>query len=150
MKGEPLLLLTISPPPSAIVRYESHHTHRRRSHAHSGSGSGFATYYNRGDSNPHLADGTWYGENGPMFCAAPRSIPLGTVLKIHSLVTGRTIRVVVRDYGPRHIDLSRGAFQRLGGRGGRIPIETQVVQRGHGRPESHHEHRETHRHHRHG
>lgn len=110
-------------PPATVVLAHRHHSHR--SH-----GGGYATYYTRGDSNPHLADGSYYGANGPLFCAAPRSVPLGTVLRVHSPTTGRTIRVVVRDRCPDHIDLSRGAFQRLGGRGGHVAIETSVE--GHG------------------
>jgi rare lipoprotein A (peptidoglycan hydrolase) len=107
-------------------------------HHHRGtSESGYATYYNRGDSNPHLADGTYYGDHGPLFCAAPSSIPLGSVICIHSSVTGRTIRVVVRDRGPGHLDLSRGAFERLGGRGGRLAIEAHVERLGSNRSETH-------------
>ena len=116
------MLITATPPTATNVL-----AHRRHARSH---GSGYATYYTRGDSDPHLADGSYYGANGPLFCAAPRSIPLGTVLRIHSPTTGRTIRVVVRDRCPDHVDLSRGAFQRLGGRGGHVAIETSVE--GHG------------------
>jgi rare lipoprotein A (peptidoglycan hydrolase) len=107
-------------------------------HHHRGSSeSGYATVYDRGDSNPHLADGTYYGDHGPLFCAAPGSIPLGSVICIHSPVTGRTIRVVVRDRGPGHLDLSRGAFQRLGGRDGRLEIEAHIERLGSNRRETH-------------
>lgn len=133
------MLITATLPPATVVL--AHHR-KHRSH-----GSGYATYYTKGDSNPHLADGTYYGDNGPMFCAAPRSIPLGTVLRIHSPTTGKTIRVVVRDRCPDHVDLSRGAFQRIGGRGGHVAIETHVESRGKGRVSSskkHHRSRKRH------
>ena len=101
-------------------------------HHHHAPHAGYATVYDRGDSNPHLADGTYYGDHGPLFCAAPRSVPLVTVLRVRNRRTGRTIRVVVRDRCRDHIDLSRGAFQRLGGRDGHVPIETHVERRGSG------------------
>lgn len=124
-KGPKALLLTFAPSAPAVEL-----AHRRSHHGHSAH---YATVYDRGDSNPHLADGSYYGANGPLFCAAPRSVPLGTVLRIHSPTTGRTIRVVVRDRCPDHVDLSRGAFNRLGApRGeGHIAIETAVESHSH-------------------
>ncbi len=113
--------LLISHFPQAVVLHHRHQAARS---------SGYATFYDRGDSDPHLADGTLYGDHGPLFCAAPRGIPLGSVLRLHNPKTGRTIRVVVRDRGPDHLDLSRGAFERLGGRDGRVAIDTTVEQRG--------------------
>lgn len=119
--------------PPTLIRHHHHHT----------VDAGSATVYDRHDSNPHLADGTFYGDHGPLFCAAPRSIPLGTVLRLHNPKTGRTIRVVVRDRCRDHIDLSRGAFQRLGGRDGRVPIESKIEHQGTGR--SSHSQRKKHR-----
>ena len=74
---------------------------------------------------------SWYGEelagnrtaSGEMFdasaiTAAHRTLPLGSVVEVTALDTGRTILVLIADRGPggrdREIDLSRGAAQRLG------------------------------------
>ena len=74
---------------------------------------------------------TWYGPrlagrataSGMPFdpaamTAAHRTLPLGTIADITALRTGRTVRVVVNDRGPRDhhrlIDLSRGAADALG------------------------------------
>ena len=51
--------------------------------------------------------------------AAHRTLPLGTMLKVSSLSTGRTTVVRVNDRGPaastgRSLDLSRGAAMQLG------------------------------------
>jgi rare lipoprotein A len=51
--------------------------------------------------------------------AAHRTLPLGTVLKVSSLSTGRTTIVRINDRGPaastgRALDLSRGAAMQLG------------------------------------
>ena len=122
-------LLTPNLPP--LMTQVRHHSH------HASDGLQTATYYNRGDSDPHLADGTYYGDHGPLFCAAPRNVPLGSVLSLHNPRTGRTIRVIVRDRCRDHVDLSRGAFIRLGGRGGHVPIEAHLESLGHNNLETH-------------
>lgn len=127
-RTKPLLIPNL-PPPATLVRHYRHH---------SPDGFQTATYYTRGDSNPHLADGSYYGDHGPLFCAAPSNVPLGSVLRLHNPRTGRTIRVVVRDRCRDHVDLSRGAFIRLGGRGGRVPIEARLERRGRNARETHH------------
>lgn len=50
--------------------------------------------------------------------AAHRTLPFGTVVRVHSLLDGRTVDVRINDRGPhvrgRIIDLSRAAAQALG------------------------------------
>ena len=96
-----------------------------------------ATHYSAGDSNPRLADGTYYGAKGYMFCAAPRHIPMGAILKVRDVdkrtKSRRVIFVKVRDrgaFGRRNIDLSSRSFRRLVGardmKYGRIKVRWTV------------------------
>jgi len=73
---------------------------------------GWATFYGRGDSNPRLADGGWYEDRGDM-CAAPRGVPLGTILVVRW--HGRMVRVKVRDRSVRTVDLTPHGFRLLVG-----------------------------------
>ena len=64
--------------------------------------------------------------------AAHRTLPLGTVVKVTSSVTGKTVRVVITDRGPyakgRVIDLSRKAARRLDMlTSGHAPVSIRVV-----------------------
>lgn len=78
-----------------------------------------------------VGNASWYGPrfhgrrtaNGEVFdqhamTAAHRRLPLGTVVAVTSLDTGRTVKVRINDRGPyvggRIIDLSRAAAKRLG------------------------------------
>lgn len=90
-----------------------------------------ATFYT-GSRQP-LADGTKYSDRRD-FCAAPASVPLGTEVRIHCPLTGRTRTFTVRDrgrFGPRTVDICRGGFVRLAGRAaltlGRIPITYRIL-----------------------
>ena len=63
---------------------------------------------------------------------AHKTLPLGTVLKVKSLDTGKTVRVTVNDRGPyakgRILDLSRKAAKRIGIHDqGHGPVEIKVV-----------------------
>lgn len=88
---------------------------------------------NRADSVVKTQVGTasWYGPrfhgrrtaNGEIFnqralTAAHRKLPLGTVVRVTSLDTGRSVTVRINDRGPyidgRIIDLSHAAARRLG------------------------------------
>jgi rare lipoprotein A len=50
--------------------------------------------------------------------AAHKTLPFGTVVKVTSVDTGKSVRVVINDRGPfvagRIIDLSRGAANKVG------------------------------------
>jgi len=76
-------------------------------------------------------EASWYGKelrgrptaSGEPFrpskrTCAHKSLPLGTVLKVKSLDTGKSVRVTVNDRGPyakgRILDLSRRAAKRIG------------------------------------
>jgi rare lipoprotein A len=52
------------------------------------------------------------------FTAAHRTLPFGTLVRVHSLVNGRDVDVRITDRGPyagnRIIDLSRAAAEELG------------------------------------
>jgi len=80
---------------------------------------------------PVLMTASWYGQefagrmtaNGEVFnpeelTAAHRSLPFGTLLRVHYPATGRFVMVRVNDRGPfipgRQLDLSRRAAERLG------------------------------------
>jgi rare lipoprotein A len=74
---------------------------------------------------------SWYGKelrgnptaSGERFrpskrTAAHKTLPFGTVLKVTSVATGESVRVVINDRGPfvagRELDLSRKAAKRIG------------------------------------
>ena len=78
-----------------------------------------------------IGQASWYGgfhegrltANGEIFrmrklTAAHKSLPMGTIVRVTSLRTGRSVVVRINDRGPymdrRVIDLSRGAAQELG------------------------------------
>jgi rare lipoprotein A len=76
------------------------------------------------------------GERYEMFrlTAAHRTLPLGTVVRVTSLRTGRSVLVTINDRGPvprsRIIDLSYGAAQMLGCRAHGIePVRLDIVPR---------------------
>lgn len=84
--------------------------------------------------NPPAQVATWYARglrHPDRLTAASRVYPRGSKLEVSRM--GRTIRVVVNDYGPEEhtgadIDLSRGAFEKLAPlRIGRIIVQVKVV-----------------------
>ncbi len=100
---------------------------RQRHHPHSGS---TATYYNRGDSNPHLANGDYYGRSGPWFCAvdSSRRELLNHHIRVVNKRNGRSHVFLVADLGRfarGNVDISRGGSSRLSGRGApdNFPVE---------------------------
>ena len=94
---------------------------------------------------PQLGVASWYGKDfagkptasGEPFrpgrrTAAHRTLPFGTVVKVTSPDTGRSVRVVITDRGPfvagRIVDLSRKAARRIGMiERGVAPVELRVV-----------------------
>jgi len=112
------LLLIALPPAQASCH--SHHRH----------GSSTATYFSRGDSNPHLANGDYYGHSGPWFCAVDSSRRglLNHRIRVVNKSNGRSHIFLVADLGRfsrGNLDISRGGSSRLSGRGGpdNFPVE---------------------------
>lgn len=88
---------------------------------------------------------SWYGEdfNGRLtasgevydmfaYTAAHKTLPLGTVVKVHNLDNGKTVEVRVNDRGPyvkgRIIDLSRTAGRAIGMReAGTAQVKLEIV-----------------------
>lgn len=76
---------------------------------------------------------SWYAYK-KCLCAASRDFKKGTRLKVSRLSTGKSIEVVVNDYGPqlwtgRIIDLDKVAFQALGASlgAGLMPVRVEPV-----------------------
>lgn len=89
-----------------------------------------ATFYRRSDSDPHLANGDYYGSHGPWFCAVDESRRslLNHRIRVVNTQNGRSHVFLVADLGrfPRgNVDISRGGSSRLSGRGGpdSFPVE---------------------------
>lgn len=75
---------------------------------------------------------TWYSYKGGMTCAA-RDWPKGSRLLVTNRANGKTVEVIVNDYGPTAgsgnlIDLDRDAFERLGDLGtGVLNVKVQQI-----------------------
>ena len=92
-----------------------------------------------------IGQASWYGgvhegrrtANGEIFrmrkfTAAHKSLPMGTIVRVTSLRTGRSVVVRINDRGPymdrRVIDLSRGAAEELGVvRRGLEPVRVEQI-----------------------
>lgn len=77
---------------------------------------GGASWYGPGFHGRRTASGERYDMNA--LTAAHRTLPFGTLVRVHSLVNGREVEVRITDRGPfirtRVIDLSRAAADMLG------------------------------------
>ncbi|MDI1338765.1 septal ring lytic transglycosylase RlpA family protein [Polaromonas sp.] len=77
---------------------------------------GAASWYGPGFHGRLTASGERYDMNA--FTAAHRTLPFGTVVRVHSLVNGREVDLRITDRGPfsrnRIIDVSRAAAAELG------------------------------------
>lgn len=118
----------------------------RHGHHHHGGGS-TATYFSRGDSNPHLANGDYYGRSGPWFCAVDSSHRelLNHRIRVVNTRNGRTHVFLVSDLGRfsrGNVDISRGGSSRLSGRGApdNFPVEWHDLglASGHSKHKAHH------------
>lgn len=87
-------------------------------HARSATaGAGVASWYGAEQGGRRTASGERYDPTA--LTAAHNTLPFGTLLKVTSLATGRTVTVRINDRGPGHgrlIDLSEAAARRLGTR----------------------------------
>lgn len=77
---------------------------------------GGASWYGPGFHGRRTASGERYDMHA--FTAAHRTLPFGTLVRVHSLVNGREVDVRITDRGPfsrsRVIDVSRAAAEELG------------------------------------
>lgn len=77
---------------------------------------GAASWYGPGFHGRLTASGERYDMNA--FTAAHRTLPFGTMVRVHSLVNGREVDLRITDRGPfsrnRIIDVSRAAAAELG------------------------------------
>ncbi|WP_421954058.1 septal ring lytic transglycosylase RlpA family protein [Polaromonas sp.] len=77
---------------------------------------GGASWYGPGFHGKRTASGERYDMHA--FTAAHRTLPFGTMVRVHSLVNGRDVDVRITDRGPfsrnRVIDVSRAAAEELG------------------------------------
>jgi rare lipoprotein A len=77
---------------------------------------GTASWYGVNYNHRNAADGSIYDENG--MTAAHRTLPMGSIVRVTNLATGKQIMVRITDRGPfsptRVIDLSKGAALAIG------------------------------------
>lgn len=90
-----------------------------------------ASWYGPGFHGKRTANGERYDMN--QMTAAHRTVPLGSVIRVRSLTTGRTVTVRVNDRGPfakdRIVDVSFAAAQSLGMIGpGTDEVELRVIE----------------------
>jgi rare lipoprotein A len=95
--------------------------------------TGQASYYSDALAGRPTASGEPYEPS--VYTAAHRSLPFGTIVRVVSDQTGRTVYVRINDRGPfvrgRVLDLSRAAAQKLGliGRGV-LNVRAEIVENG--------------------
>jgi len=77
---------------------------------------GIASWYGVNYNHRNAADGSIYDEDG--MTAAHRTLPMGSIVRVTNLATGKQIMVRITDRGPfsptRVIDLSKGAALAIG------------------------------------
>ena len=77
---------------------------------------GIASWYGVNYNHRNAADGSIYDENG--MTAAHRTLPMGSIVRVTNIGTGKQILVRITDRGPfsptRVIDLSKGAALAIG------------------------------------
>ena len=97
---------------------------------------GIASWYGEKFHGKPTASGEIYDMHG--LTAAHKELPLGTVVDVENLETGRTVRVRINDRGPfvrgRILDLSYGAARKIGmADAGLAKVEIRIVAVGNGR-----------------
>jgi rare lipoprotein A len=111
--------------------------------------SGQVSYYSNALAGHSTASGEPYEPSA--YTAAHRSLPFGTIVRVVSDQTGRTVYVRINDRGPfvhgRVLDLSHAAAKKLGLLGpGVLEARAEVVENGpvdkraHGRSKTHKSH----------
>ena len=99
-------------------------------HAHSTIQVGTASWYGRRQAGRLTANGERF--NPQAMTCAHRTLPLGSVVKVTDIATGRNVSLEVTDRGPyvrgRIVDLSEGAARELGvGDKGVVVVRIEVV-----------------------
>ena len=93
------------------------------------AGAGFASWYGAEHGGRPTASGERYDPKA--LTAAHNALAFGTLLRVTSLATGRTVTVRINDRGPGHgrlIDLSEAAARRLGTRAcGVAPVTIEQI-----------------------
>jgi len=82
---------------------------------HAPAGAGLASWYGAEQGGHRTANGERYDPTA--LTAAHNTLAFGTLLRVTSLATGRSVTVRINDRGPGHgrlIDLSEAAARRLG------------------------------------
>jgi rare lipoprotein A len=91
------------------------HSRSSRSEHRSFAQIGLASWYGREKAGRRTASGEHF--NPQLFTAAHRTLPLGTIVRVTNLSTGKSIKVRVNDRGPfvrrRILDLSAAAGRTL-------------------------------------
>jgi rare lipoprotein A len=91
---------------------------------------GTASWYGRRQAGRLTANGERFDPQA-MTCAH-RTLPLGSMVKVTDLASGKHVSLEINDRGPyirgRIVDLSEGAARELGvGKGGLITVRVEVV-----------------------
>lgn len=77
---------------------------------------GMASWYGANHQGKRTANGEKFNMNA--LTAAHRTLPMGSMVKVKSLTTGKTVTVRINDRGPfakgRIIDVSKAAAKKLG------------------------------------
>jgi rare lipoprotein A len=96
------------PAEEAVVK----ETHGKSAYSEVGVASWYGVNYN----HRNAADGSIYDENG--LTAAHRTLPMGSIVRVTDIATGKQVTVRITDRGPfapnRVIDLSKGAAVAIG------------------------------------
>ena len=90
----------------------------------------FASFYHDKFNGRKTASGEIFSNS--KMTAANRTLPFGTMLKVTSMKTGKSVIVEVNDRGPFHssraLDLSKAAFMVIGNtERGTMPIEYEII-----------------------
>jgi len=138
--GALALGLATGAPNVAQAATHHHHKHHQQHHSIYKVGhvfTGEASTYGWGEKlNPKTADGSNF--DGNQFFVAMEVVPLGTIVTVKDLKTGKQHDFPVKDFGPgkrthRIIDLSKGAWKQLGyHKPGLIKVSVTIKQLGQG------------------
>jgi rare lipoprotein A len=91
---------------------------------------GTASWYGRWHAGRLTANGERF--NPQAMTCAHRTLPLGSIVKVTDLATGKNVALEVNDRGPyakgRIVDLSEGAARELGvGDKGLLPVRVELI-----------------------
>jgi rare lipoprotein A len=131
-----ILLAAMAVATSSTPAFSSTTSERRaeaRAQADTKMQVGTASHYGRGHAGRLTASGERFNPDA-MTCAH-RTLPLGSVVKVTDIATGRQVSVKVNDRGPyirgRVLDLSDRAARELGvGRRGLLHVTIEVTSNG--------------------